>query len=129
MYYDLLVQIKNAEAVRKPLIRVKFSKVDFGIAKILLESGYIKDVKKKNLGRKTFLEITLPQKEEFNGYKKIEGFKFFSKPSRRFYIGYRDIKLPKQGRGVAVISTSRGIMTSAEAKKRKLGGEYLFELW
>ncbi|KKW16412.1 MAG: 30S ribosomal protein S8 [Parcubacteria group bacterium GW2011_GWA1_50_14] len=126
MYYDLLVKIKNAASARKKLIRVPYANLDFAVAKILASRGYLKDVKRKVIDKKGFMEIELlsPQSEDA-----IRGVKFVSKPSCRVYVGYRDLKPVRQGRGLAVISTPKGVMTNNEARKSKLGGEYLFEIW
>lgn len=124
MHYDLVVRIKNAENSEKNSLIANFSKVDFAIAKILVEAGYIKDVQKKTVGRKNFLEIKLAREG-----KTINGFKIISKPGRRMYVGSEDIKTVRQGYGISVISTSKGVMNNKEARKQKVGGEYLFEIW
>jgi small subunit ribosomal protein S8 len=59
----------------------------------------------------------------------VNDFKIVSKPSRHFYMDYRSLRKVKSGHGVAVLSTSKGIMTDKEARKQKVGGEYLFEIW
>lgn len=124
MHYDLLVRIKNAESAEKDSLTANFSKLDLAISKVLLEGGYIKDVQKKSVGRKDFLEIKL-----LRGGKAINGFKIISKPGRRMYVGSEEIRSVRQGYGLAVISTSRGVMSNKEAHKKKVGGEYLFEIW
>ena len=124
MHYDLVVRIKNAENSEKNSLIANFSKVDFAIAKILAEAGYIKDVQKKTVGKKNFLEIKLAR-----GGKMINGFKIISKPGRRMYVGSEDIRTVRQGYGISVISTSKGVMNNKEARKQKVGGEYLFEIW
>jgi len=124
MHYDLLVRIKNAERAGKDSLTANFSKVDFAVAKILAESGYIKDVQKKTLGRKSILEIKL-----MRGGDAISGFRIISKPGRRIYIGAEDIHTIRQGYGLAVISTSQGVMNNKDVRKKKIGGEYLFEVW
>ena len=124
MHYDLLVRIKNAERAGKDSLTANFSKVDFAVAKILVENGYIKDVQKKTLGRKNFLEIKL-----MKGGDAINGFKIVSKPGRRIYIGAEDIHTIRQGYGLAVIPTTQGVMNNKDARKKKIGGEYLFEVW
>ena len=121
MHYDLITRIKNAESAEKDSLIAIFSKVDFAIAKILAEAGYIKDVQKKSMGRKSFLEIKLAR-----GGKAISGVKIISKPGRRMYIGSGDIRAVRQGYGLSIISTSRGVMNNKDAKKQKVGGEYLF---
>ncbi len=126
MHYDLLVKIKNADHGEKDSFTTSFSKLDFSVAKILAEAGYIKDVQKKTAGRKSFIEIKLAR-----GRKKpvINGLKIISKPSRRIYVGKREIKAVKQGYGLGVISTPNGILSNTEAKKQGVGGEYLFQIW
>lgn len=125
MYYDLLPQIKNAEAAGKEEISVPFSKMDLGIARILKEGGYVKDAKEKVIGRKKFMEIRLLGR----GKRAISGIKIISKPSRHLYFHCADLKPVKSRYGLGVISTSKGIMTDKQARKNKLGGEYLFQIW
>ena len=126
MYYDLLVKIKNAGQARKKMVRAPFSNLDFAISKILVSRGYLKDAKKKAIDKKQFLELELlgPKSEQ-----SLRGLKFFSTPGRRMYVGYQELKSVKQGHGFAVVSTSKGVMTNSEARRNKLGGEYLFEIW
>ena len=124
MHYDLVVRIKNAENSEKDSIIANFSKVDFAIAKLLVEAGYIKDVQKRTVGKKNFLEIKLSR-----GGKAISGFKILSKPGRRIYVASKDIRTIRQGYGMSVISTSKGVMNNKEARKQKIGGEHLFEIW
>lgn len=126
MYYDLLVKIKNAEKARKETVTVPFSKFDFEVAKLLQGSGFVGAVEKKAVGRKNTIEIEL----KYSGTEPaLSDFKVISKPSRRMYIGYRDLKPVKQSYGVAVLSTPAGVMTNKEARKNKVGGEYLFQVW
>ncbi len=124
MHADLVVRIKNAENSEKDSLTATFSKVDFAIAKILAEAGYIKDVQKKTVGKKNFLEIKLSR-----GGRAIQGFRIISKPGRRMYVASEDIRAVRQGYGMSVISTSKGVMNNKEARKQKIGGEHLFEIW
>ncbi len=126
MYIDLLIKIKNAQDVKKDAIKVPYSKKDERILEILKESNYIKDFEKKGKGAKRVLEAELNYE---NGEGAISGVKFFSKPSRRIYIGYKEIKPVRRGYGLFVISTPKGILTGKEAKKLKVGGEALFKIW
>ena len=127
MYHDLLVRIKNGEQARKRNIRMKFSGMDFEIAQLLSRAGYVGAVRKKAVEKKQFLEIDLPG-DEHRG-RGMQGMRFVSAPGRRVYVGYRELKPIKQGYGLGILSTSRGIMTTGEAKKQRLGGEYLFQIW
>ena len=126
MYYDLLPKIKNALQAGKDNLSVRFSTMDMSIAKALAERGYIKDVQRKNVGHKSFLDIRLSRK---NGKSIFTDFRIYSKPSRRLYVGHQDLKHVKYGHGIGILSTSRGIVNHLEARKQKIGGEYLFEVW
>lgn len=126
MYYDLLSKIKNATMARKDKMIVPFSRMDFAVANILMSRGYLKTVEKETTGKKSVMVIRLGVK----GKKGLmTDFKIISKPSRHFYKDYRSIRPVKQGHGFAVLSTSNGIMTEQDARKQKVGGEYLFEIW
>ena len=125
MYYDLLTQVKNAQAVRRKSLRVSFSKLDLTVAEILAKHGFVKEVRKKLIGKKKFLDIDLLSKTP----AQVMQFKIISKPSRHLYKKSQELFPVKQGYGLSVISTSQGVMTGGEAKKRRLGGEYLFEIW
>mgnify|MGYP001590695232 CR=1 FL=1 len=127
MHYVLLAKIQNAQAARKRTMRVPYSSMDFDVAKILVERKFLGDVRKKTYEKKNFLELDLASGGESRGG--IQGFKILSKPSRRVYISYRALKPVRQGYGVGVISTTGGIMTTTEAKRSKVGGEYLFQVW
>jgi len=124
MYYNLLPKLKNAIRAKKASLVVPYSKMDLAIARVLVLGGYLGDVQKKTTGRRGYLEIKLAK-----GKSPINDFKIISKPSRRIYFDYRNLKPVKHGYGVGVVSTSKGIMSVSEAKKNKVGGEYLFEIW
>jgi len=126
MYYDLLARIKNAEMAKKGTVLAPFSRMDYEIAKVLTESGYIRDAQKKTVHKQDFLEIKIAYKDQTPA---IKDFRVFSKPSRKIYFGYRDIKPVKNGYGLAILSTPKGIMSNIEARRNKVGGEYLFQVW
>jgi len=126
MYYDLLAQLKNATRARKEQITVPFSKMDYAVLKVLADAGYVRAPEKEVVGKKSFITVRLIYKNKIGA---IDDFKLVSKPSRHFYADYRSLRNVKQGYGVAVLSTSRGIMTNRQARKGKVGGEYLFEIW
>ena len=123
MYYRLLPEIKNAVRARKDKMTVPFSNMDQAVLKVLESAGYLKSVEKETVGKKHFLVAKLPKKDVFNDFKLI------SKPSRHFYMDYRSLRPVKQGHGIGVLSTSKGIMLDKQARKEKIGGEYLFEMW
>jgi len=128
---DMLIQIKNAQAVGKEQVSIPFSKVKFSIAQILKEAGFIQDFEKRQKKNKKsefdYLYITLKYSDD--KHSGISGLKIISRPSRHMYVGSKDIKQVHSGHGIAVISTSKGVMSSKEARKQCLGGEILFEVW
>ncbi|MBI4084950.1 MAG: 30S ribosomal protein S8 [Candidatus Liptonbacteria bacterium] len=126
MYQNLLAKIKNASLAKKESFVSPFSNFDFEIAKILVARGYLKDIQKKVVGNKKFLEIRLNYKNDF---PTISDFKIISRPSRHIYLRRGKIKRVKQGYGVGVLSTAQGVMSDSDARKKKIGGEYLFEIW
>lgn len=123
---DMLISIKNAQNANKERLLVPFSKSKFEIAKILKEAGFISDLeRKKKKVKKTeqnFVEIKI-------NAGRISGIKLISKPSRRVYTAKKEIKPVMSGHGLAIISTSKGIMNGEEARKQNLGGEFIAEIW
>jgi small subunit ribosomal protein S8 len=124
MYYRILPELKNAVLARKERVTFPFSKMDLAVLMALKEGGYIKSAEKEMAGRRNVIVVRLPSRD-----KALNDFKLISKPSRHFYADYRSIRAVKQGHGLGVFSTSKGIMTNKQAQKAKLGGEYLFEVW
>jgi small subunit ribosomal protein S8 len=123
---DMLNQIKNAEAVGKTEVLITLSRIKNEIADILAKEGFVQDVKKIAKTNVKSLKIILKYD---NGIPAISGFKRISKPGQRIYQGLSEIKKVHGGYGVSIISTSKGLMTNKEARKQKLGGEILFEIW
>ena len=123
MYINLLIKIKNAQEAGKDSLKVPFSKMDLAIAELLSKQGYLKDAESKGKTIKRTIKINLKEGKAINGIKLV------SRPSRRLYAGYRDIKSVKSGYGMGVVSTSKGIMSDKEARKQKLGGQLLFQIW
>ncbi len=126
MYTDLLTRIKNAQAVKHETIKVPYSSMDFEILRQLQKYAFIKSAKKLGRLPKRMIEINLNDPEADSA---IHGVRFISKPSRMLYRGYRDIRPVRDGYGIAIISTPKGIMTDREVHKLKVGGVYLFEVW
>lgn len=126
MYIDLLTKIKNAQRAGKERLKVVYTNNDNAVAELLAKAGFIESVAKKGRLPKRILEIR-PKYENEQGA--ITDIKFISRPSRHIYIGYRDLRSVRQGYGLGVISTPQGIMTTKEARKMKVGGELLFEIW
>ena len=123
---DLLNQIRNAQAVGKTEILVPLSKIKNEIAAILFKEGFIGEAKKTTKGKLKMLKISLKYENEVPA---IEGFKRVSKPGQRIYEGFSDIRKVHGGYGISIISTSKGLMTNKEARKQKLGGEVICQVW
>lgn len=124
---NFLNKIKNAQVVSKKTVKFPFSKMIFQIAKILEKEKFIEEVEKKGKGPKKFIKIVLKYKE--NNLPAISGFKMISTPSRRIYKRAKEIKKVKGGLGIAIISTSKGLLTDKEARKENVGGEVICEIW
>ena len=127
---DMLTMIRNAQSANKERLLVPFSKAKFEIARILKETGFVSEVeRKKKKIKKTehnFVELKINRGELA---RSISGMKLISKPSRRVYAKKSEIKPVMSGYGIAIISTSKGIMSGEEARKQNLGGELIAEIW
>ena len=122
---DFLIRLRNALGARKESVVVPSSIMTRSLADLLSKEGYIGEVDKR--AKKTnSITITLNYKD---GHPCILGAKRISKPSRRMYMGVRDIKPVKRGYGLLVLSTPAGIMTGKQAQEKRVGGEALFEIW
>ena len=124
MYTEMLIKIKNAESAGKKTVKLPYNKFDYSVAEVLADNKFVASVEKRGKGYKRVMGINL--NEAGSG---IRGLKFFSKSSRRFYVGYKDLRSVRQGYGTAVLSTSKGVMTDKNARKSKMGGELLFHIW
>lgn len=123
---DFLNRIRNAQPVLKEQVLVPFSNLNYEIAKILEKHGFIKKLEKKGRAQKKIIEITLKYDEKIPA---ISGLKRISRPGQRIYKRFKDIKPVKSGYGMLIISTSKGLMTDKEARKERLGGEVMCEIW
>lgn len=126
MYYDLLAKIKNAGLVKKEGFVTSFSNFDFEVAKVLMAGHFLKDVQKKTVGSKKYLEVKVNYK---NNAPVMSDFKIISRPSRHLYVKSGNVKSVKQGYGIGVFSTNEGVLNNRDARKKKVGGEFLFEIW
>jgi small subunit ribosomal protein S8 len=121
---DLLIRLQNASRVGHERVVLPTSKIKTAIAAVLAKEGYVAEVEKPK--KNTYLSLALAYK---NGSPVIHGIKRLSKPSRRLYVGVGDIHPVKRGHGLLVLSTPSGVMTGGDARKHKVGGEALFEIW
>jgi len=123
---DMLNQIRNAKAVKKAEVLVSLSNLKYEIAKILSEQRFIGEVKKIAKGRIKTIKITLKYD---NGSSVISGLRRVSKPGQRIYKKASEIKRVRGGYGISIISTPKGLMADKEARRQKLGGEIICEVW
>ncbi len=123
---DLITRIRNAVTVGKTEIRVPTSKLKQGIAEILVQNGYLTACEVEAGEPRGMLHVTIAP-EGTNA--KINEITKISKPGRRVYSGAKELPVVKSGRGMVIVSTSRGLMTGREAKKQHLGGEVLVKVW
>lgn len=124
---DMLTRIRNANALRYEQVSMPYSKMKAAIAKILKKEGYILDFSSEGEGASKNLIVTL--KYGPAGERVISGLKRISKPGLR--VNVEADKLPRvlKGLGIAIISTSKGLLTDAEARKANVGGEVLCYVW
>mgnify|MGYP001576383114 CR=1 FL=1 len=127
MYLDLLTKIKNGQASRKESVKLPYAEMDFVIAELLVKHKFAEAAFKKGRMPKRVLDVKL--KYDADGRGAVQGVKVLSRPSRRLYSGYADLRPVRQGYGLLVISTPKGIMDGKSARKQKLGGQLLFEIW
>lgn len=123
---DMLTRIRNANNARHESVNVPASKLKLAIAKILLDEGYIKSYHFVEDGNQGVIKITL----KYLGKEKvITGLRRVSKPGLRMYVGAEDLPKVLRGLGIAIISTSKGVMTDKQARKEHVGGEVLAFVW
>jgi small subunit ribosomal protein S8 len=124
---DLLTRIRNATSVRHDRMDVPASKMKLEIAKILKQEGYIRTFKMIEEGPQGTIRIYLKYADD--GEPVIHGLRRVSRPGRRVYRGVSELPKVRNGLGVAVISTNRGVVTDEQARGLQVGGEVLCEIW
>ena len=127
---DMLTRIRNALTARHEMVEIPSSKMKKAIAEILLNEGFVSAVDYTDAAVKSKEKIKIqlkygPAKRD----KVISGLKRISKPGLRVYAGYEDIPKVLNGLGIAVVSTSKGLMTDKQARREKVGGEILAYVW
>ena len=123
---DMLTRIRNALTAKHSDVKIPTSKVKSAIADILLEEGYIASVEKVDEGVNSYLNITLKYGA---GKSVINGLKRVSKPGLRVYANCEELPKVLGGLGIAIISTSKGIMTDKQARNANVGGEVMAYIW
>ena len=126
----MLVQIKNAQMVAKPSVVLPYSNLKYEIAKLLVSHNFIGGVekKKRKLKKSEVSELHLDLKYSQSG-PAVSQVKMISKPSRRVYASASELHPVRNGYGIAIVSTTKGLMTSQQARKAGLGGEVICEIW
>jgi small subunit ribosomal protein S8 len=124
---DMLTRIRNAVAVGHERVSMPASKVKVGIAQILVDEGFIDRFERNDDGTHSQLELVLRYGDKRR--PAIEGIKRISKPGHRVYRGAGELPRVQGGIGIAVVSTSQGLLPDREARRRRLGGEILCEVW
>ncbi len=124
---DMLTRIRNASAAKHPTIDVPCSNVKKQIAQILVDEGYIKNFRVIEDNKQGILRITLKYTE--NKSQVITGLRRVSKPGLRIYSNCKDMPKVMKGLGIAIVSTSKGIMTDKKARELHVGGEILAFVW
>jgi small subunit ribosomal protein S8 len=119
---DMLTRIRNAQSSEKPLVAMPASRVKAAIAQVLKDEGYIEDFAVRDMEGRRTLEIGL---KYYAGKPVIEKIERVSRPGLRVYKGRQDIPPVMNGLGVAIVSTSRGVMTDRRARETGVGGEVL----
>ncbi|MBQ3473961.1 30S ribosomal protein S8 [Candidatus Saccharibacteria bacterium] len=123
---DLVTRIRNAVAIGKNEILVPTSKLKQGVVEVLAKNGYIANFEVQAGEPRGLLKIVI---NESGMNAKINEISKVSKPGRRVYSSAEDLPVVKSGRGMVIVSTSKGLMTGREAKKNRLGGEILVKVW
>ena len=123
---DMLTRIRNANSARHETVDVPASNMKKAIADILLEEGYIKSYQVIEDGKQGIIRITL---KYVGKQKAIQGLRRVSKPGLRIYSNCEDMPKVMNGLGIAIVSTSKGIMTDKQARKANVGGEILAFVW
>ncbi len=144
---DMLTRIRNASAIERPLVEMAATNLKVALAKVLLEEGFIlgyrtgkyaeadaegskqKEFKEINTLTESHVVLQVFLKYGPDGEKVIRHIDRYSKPGRRVYQGYKDVKRVLDGLGIAILSTSKGVMSDRAAKREKVGGEILCTVW
>jgi len=124
---DMLTRIRNAQLMRHPQVEVPASQLKLQIAKILQAEGYIKSYRLIEDGRQGILRLRL--KYGSDRARAISNLQRVSRPGRRIYVDRKNIPRVRAGLGIAILSTSRGVLTDEEARRLKVGGEILCYVW
>jgi len=123
---DMLTRIRNAASVRREVVEVPHSNIKAATAQLLAEHGYVEDIRIEGEAPRRKIIITLAPDGQASPISNIERL---SRPGRRLYVSADEIPRIKSGRGVVILSTSQGLMSGGEAKKKRIGGELICKVY
>lgn len=127
---DMFVRIRNGGAAGKDVVFIPYSDMKLRIANVLMKEGYLSSVSKKILkGRITERMLAVGVAYDSPRMPRVRGMERVSRPSRRMYIGAKDLRPVNQGHGIMLLSTPKGILTSEDARKEHVGGEIIGKIW
>jgi len=126
---DLLTRVRNAARARHQKVAVPWSRLKENIVKILIEEGYLKELKKVKAAQGGGEDLVIQLKFDRENRPIITGLKRVSSPGRRVYVGAKGLSPVRKGLGIHVLSTPKGILVDREAQKAKVGGELLCSVW
>lgn len=121
----MFIRIKNAQKAKHEVVQIPYSKFKHEILKILLKEKWIRDIERKGKKVRKFLEIHLNSEKDQHFISQV---RLISKPSRRLYTSYKNLPASTHS-GVVIMSTPRGILSTKESRKQKVGGEIIAEVW
>ncbi len=124
---DFLTRIRNGLQARKTSVAMPSSRLKCSLAEVFKKEGFIADFREEPIGKLSNLVIDLKYDE--NNQPAIEGLKRMSKPGQRVYVGKDEMPKVRSGLGVAIVTTSRGVMTDSQARKMNIGGEVICTVW
>jgi small subunit ribosomal protein S8 len=124
---DMLARIRNGSMARHADVALPASRTKLAIARVLVDAGYVADVREEEREGRPVLVVGL--RYAHDGRPLIDGLRRVSRPSRRVYVGKDEIPRVRNGLGLAVLSTSRGILSDRAAREAEVGGELLCEVW
>jgi small subunit ribosomal protein S8 len=123
---DFISNLNNAARAGKMSFVAPYSRLSFAVAEVLAKNGFVDTVEKNGKKVVKTMNVTLGVA---GGVPRLNGVRRISKPSRRVYVGSTELRPVKNGYGMLIVSTTSGLMTEKEARKAKLGGEALFQIW
>ncbi|MDO8526207.1 MAG: 30S ribosomal protein S8 [Deltaproteobacteria bacterium] len=124
---DMLTRMRNAIMMHHEQVSIPYSRLKEAVLKVFKQEGYIRDISVVGEKQKKALVVALKYSAE--GQAVITTIRKLSKPGRRIFSGYEDLKAFRQGLGLKIVTTSKGVLSDNEARKQKLGGEVLVEVW